>query len=181
MSGWEQLPDDSAAIQEIFAARARALARPLETALREETDRCVILALGVERYGIDVRFVQEIHAVGEITSIPGVPPFWAGLVNLRGRLYPVLDLRRYLIPHGAPDTPQTGGKIVLVAVSGVEVALLVDDAPTVRSIARAEIGPPLGETVISRRQVIAGITSDLLSVLDLEVLLKDPQLVVKEE
>jgi chemotaxis signal transduction protein len=69
----------------------------------------------------------------------------------------------------------------LVSAIGLDVGLLVDDVPGVRQLAQAEIGPPLMEIGGGKRPIIAGVTSDLLSVLDLEALLSDPRLIGQEE
>src|SRR5688572_24011231 len=83
-------------VQSILLARARELARPPQAETRGETVELVVLALGAERYGVSSQNVQAVHALAGLTPAPGLPPFWAGLVNLRGRLVPVLNLRRYL-------------------------------------------------------------------------------------
>lgn len=170
---------DSGAIQRIFEERARALARPLEAESAGEMVVLVVLALGAVRYGVDIHHVQEVQPLGRLTPVPGVPPRWAGLVSLRGRLYPVLDLYRHL---GLPEAkPVAVGRIVLVSAAGLEVGLLVDDVPDVQPTSRAEIGPALTMAASAGRQFVTGVTKDLLSVLDLETLLADPALVVQED
>ena len=87
---------DPSQVQRILEARARELSREPEADARGDTVELVVLALGPERYGVAGQLVQAIHPLSGLTSVPGLPAFWAGLVNLRGRLYPVLNLRRYL-------------------------------------------------------------------------------------
>ena len=214
------LPEDA---QRILEARARRLAQPPDAPIAGEMLELVILALGTERLGVDVRHVQEIQPLGELTPVPGVAAFWAGLINLRGRLYPVLDLRRYLgLPprrEGRLNQPvsqpsKAGGdprprqvaarrspgdreidadagapqdKVVLASAAGMEIALLVDDAPEVRQMPAADVGPPL-VTASGRHQVIAGITAGrrqeraaLLTILDLEALFSDPALIAQDQ
>src|SRR5690349_9237136 len=106
------MTDQSAArIEQILEERARALGRvPAAEAAQQEAE-LVVVALGAERYGVDILQVQTIQALTGLARVPGLPAFWAGLVNLRGRLYPVLNLRRYL---ALPGQPAEGGKLVLV-------------------------------------------------------------------
>ena len=118
-----------------------------------------------------------MRATTESRSIPGTPSFWAGLVNLRGHLYPVLALADYLELPIAIN--MNDAKIVLVNASGLKVALLVDDVLEIRSILPTEIGPTLKNSG-SQGGMIRGLTASLLSVLDLEVLLLDARLVVQE-
>ncbi len=170
---------DAATIQRILEARARALAQPLQTESRVEGSEMVVLALGSERYGVEIKYVQEIRPLISLTRVPSTPTFWAGLVNLRGRLFPVLDLRRYLSLPG--NSPSTNGKVILVSAHGLEVGLLADDVLGVRQVASADIAPLVGEASGARREIISGVTSDFLSVIDLEMLLADQKLVVQEE
>jgi purine-binding chemotaxis protein CheW len=140
----------------------------------------VVLAIGPERYGVPAEQVQEIQALANLARVPGLPPFWAGVVNLHGRLYPVLNLRRYLGLPGAP--PEHGGQVALVTAAGLSVALWVDDVPAVRQVRAADIGPSLAETSEGPKLTgVRGVTRDLLAVLDLGVLLADARLVVQDE
>jgi purine-binding chemotaxis protein CheW len=172
--------DDSAGLDTVMAIleeRARALARPAEASEPVEALSLVVLAVGGERYGVEIRHVREVHSVSPPTPVPGTPPFWIGLVNARGGLYPLLDLRRYL---GLPER-EGPGRMVLVAGAGLVVGLMVDDVPEVRDVPLSDIRPPLGAVPGPMQRVVRGVTPDLLSVIDLEALLADPQLVMDDE
>jgi purine-binding chemotaxis protein CheW len=108
-----------------------------------------------------------------------VPAFWAGVVNLRGRLLPVLDLRHYL--HLPALTAPSGGLIVVVAAANLTLALWTSDVPGVRQVPQDDLQTSLLEVPGVPRNLVAGVTSDLLCVLDLDTLLADPQLVVQLE
>ena len=183
--------------QTILEARAQALAQPPPTAPAEDVMSLVVLALGAEKYGIDIRSVVEIQPAGPITRLPGVPPMWLGLTNLRGRLYPVLDLCHYLSLNRLP-TPEATRRLVLVVGSGeagvkevgvkedgfmevgfMEVGFIVDDAPHVRQVSLSDLSAPLVESA-GQSGVMMGITADLLTVLDVDKLLRDARLVVQD-
>ncbi|MGC8781758.1 MAG: chemotaxis protein CheW [Anaerolineae bacterium] len=175
----------SEAERRILVERARRLAQPPEAPVSGETVDLVVLTLGAETYGVEARFVQEVFPLDEVTPVPQAPAFWAGLVNLRGHLYPLLDLRGFL----GLSVPSTSGdekgraeprKVVLVTAAGLEVGLLVDDVPQVRQVLRREIGASLAEAAGAGGGFTAGVTADLLAVLDVEALLADPRLVVQE-
>ena len=162
--------------------RALRLARPPEAQACGDVLDVVVLVLGSERLAIDVRCVQEIQRPGHLSRVPGVPPFWAGLANVRGHLYPVLDLRRYLkLSSPLGSASHLAGKVVLASAGDLEVGLLVDDATEVRSVLASEIGPPLVDEPRDRCPAITGVTFDLLSILDLDTLLADPALVLQDE
>lgn len=172
---------DRAAIQAIFEERASVLARSSEDAARGETTGLLVLALGDERYGVDMQRVQEIEELQRLTPVPGTPAAWAGLVNLRGSMYPVLDLRRYLSLPAAEASEQRVAKVALVSAAGLTVGLMVDEVPEVRHVATEEISAPVAESAGGRPDIVRGVTPDMLSVLDLDVLLSDPALVVEDE
>lgn len=169
--------------QAILEARAQALAQPPAAAPAEDVMSLVVLALGVEKYGIDIRSVVEIQPAGPITRLPGAPPTWLGLTNLRGRLYPVLDLRRYLSLNRLASSA-TMQRLVLVAGTGdnadMEVGFIVDDAPHVRQVSLSDLSAPLVEPAAGQPNVMVGVTADLLTVLDVDRLLRDPCLAAQD-
>ncbi len=167
-------------VQRILEARAQALARPLAVDAPGDMLELVVLAVGPDRYGVAADQVQEIQVLTGLTRVPGLPAFWAGVVNLHGRLYPVLNLRRYLDLPGA--APEQGSKLALVLAAGLSVALWVDDVPEVRQVPVAAIGPTLVDAAANAKvPVVRGVTPDLLAVLNLETLLADTRLVVQDE
>jgi purine-binding chemotaxis protein CheW len=170
---------DTDDITRVLEERARALARSSdEDETSGETIGMVVLAVGDERYGVEVQDVQEIEPLDKITPIPGTPAFWTGVVNLRGSMYPVLDIERYL---GLPASEEVESpKVALVSRNGISVGLLVDEVPEIRPVKVSEIGPPVADGS-SKAEVVRGVTPDMLSVLDLEALLSDPALVIEDD
>jgi len=84
----------------------------------------VVFGLADESYGVHVLAVEEIIRLQEITAIPHAPAFVEGVINLRGRVIPVLDLRKRF---GLPPTEATKStRIVVVEASGMTVGLVVD-------------------------------------------------------
>ena len=171
-------PPDEAA-QRVLEERARALATVLEAEEPVDTVELVVLTVGSERYGVDAERVGEVRPLAELTPVPGAPPFWAGIVNVRGTLHPVLDLRRYLGLADADGGDQER-TVVLVSGAGLTVGLMVDDAAGVRPVPAGAIGPPLGAASEAVNAAVRGVTEDLLAILDIQALLADPRLVVRE-
>jgi purine-binding chemotaxis protein CheW len=166
-------------INPILEERAAALARSSEEdETSGETISLVVLAVGDERYGVEVQDVQEIEPLEKLTPIPGTPAFWTGVVNLRGSMYAVLDIERYLGLPASDDAENP--KVALVSRGGLSVGLLVDEVAEIRKVRSSEIGPPVADGS-SKAEVVRGVTPDMLSVLDLEALLADPALVVEDE
>jgi chemotaxis signal transduction protein len=134
------------------------------------------MAVGDERYALELGHVLAIEPELELTAVPGVPGFWSGLANVHGSLFPILDLGRYL--GIAALRPAGERRLVLVNGGGVDIGLLVDEVSDVSWIRRDALRPPPD---VSGRRVVSGVTEDLVSLLDLRELLADPALVVDDE
>ena len=172
-------PESPSDFQRILRERARRLAQPPRVEAPGDTREFVVAALSDEHYGFAVEDVLEILKADGLTVLPGGPSFWVGLINLRGRLAPVLDLRAWL--GLAPMPPGQPGKIIIVGQAGLVAGLLVDDVPALRSVPVSQIGPPLAPVSTGDSQAIVGLTTDLLAIIDLRKLLSDPRLVVQED
>lgn len=167
----------------ILEERARELARPMEDEERGEITSLLILGVRAELYGIDITVAQETRPFTQMAPLPNVPPFWKGLVNVRGRLCPVLDLARYLEvpdqPVAQEDTAAGPGMLVVVGGATATVALLVDSLGEIRRIPAGSIKPSPAESLGGASRAILGVTHDLVSVLDTEALLGDRRLIVQ--
>ncbi|WP_027397528.1 chemotaxis protein CheW [Anaerovibrio lipolyticus] len=92
----------------------------------------VAFKLRNEEYGFSILNVQEIKGLTDITRVPFAPEFIKGVINLRGSVLPVIDLKRRL---GLEDTPYTANtRIVIVQLDEVSVGMLVDAVTEVRTI-----------------------------------------------
>ena len=133
-----------------FAAPARE-----QRAAAEATEHLATFFLDREEYGVDVRQVQEIRRVTEITGVPRAPDFIRGVINLRGRILPVLDLRRKL---GLGEVePVRATRIVVVRVKERLLGLLVDGASQVLKVEVSRIEPPPEEVLEKGGDYIRGV------------------------
>jgi len=133
-----------------FAAPARE-----ERAAVEATEHLATFFLDREEYGVDVRLVQEIRRVGEITQVPRAPDFVRGVMNLRGRIIPVIDLKRKL---GMGDVASSrAARIVVVRLQERLLGLLADGASQVLKVPVSLIEPPPEEVVEKGGDYIRGV------------------------
>src|SRR5438093_9650122 len=138
------------------------------------SDTCQYLtfALGGEEYGVEILKVQEIRGYAPITPIPNTPPHVMGVMNLRGSIIPVVDLRRTLTMPATEYTPFT--VIVVVTVGTRVMGMIVDAVSDVLDIARAEIQPtPDFGTQVDARfvQGMARAGGKLVILLDIDLVL----------
>lgn len=95
--------------------------------------------LGAEEYGLEILRVQEIRAISSITPVPHTPPYVKGVMNLRGAVLPVLDLRTRL---GMADAAHGRQTVIIVAIVDARaVGLVVDNVCDVLAVPRDGIEP----------------------------------------
>lgn len=93
--------------------------------------------LSEEEYGLEILKVQEIIGVMDITPLPGTPAYLCGVINLRGKVIPVVDLRLKFDMEAVSRTSETC--IIVVKVQGMERGIVVDKVSEVANINAAEI------------------------------------------
>lgn len=166
--------------RQILRTRAQALARPLaRPAQAEGMLELLEFRLAQERYALETRWVREVSVFKELTPLPCCPPFVLGIVNVRGRILPVLDLKKFF------DLPEKGltdlHRIVLVGGNDLELGLLADTIVGVRTIPAADLQSSLPTLTGVRSDYLQGVTAERLVVLDLARILADPKIIVHEE
>jgi purine-binding chemotaxis protein CheW len=118
---------------------ARANAAELQSAFTEDTMQVVSFKVGQEHYGIDIQLVREIRAWQVATQLPNTPPFVRGVINLRGTIVPVLDLRARF-GQGTTE-PSAAHVIIVVAIGTRIVGILVDAVSDIVTLPKGDIKP----------------------------------------
>ncbi len=89
---------DAAGVDALMQQRARELARPLADGAAEgEHIEVLEFILAHERYAIETAWVQEVYPLRQLTPLPGTPAFVLGVVNVRGKIISVMDLRVFFL------------------------------------------------------------------------------------
>lgn len=170
---------DPARVQEIMQQRAAALARPkVDETKTEDAVELLVVQVGAERFGIDVRNAREVFPLDALAEIPGVADDWAGIINRRGVIYPVISAGRYLGTRSS--APAENAYVVLLRAPDEAVGLLVDAVLGLESVASHAINE-LGRGSGERSEAIEGVTDDMLAVLDIHSILDDLQPTPEEE
>lgn len=113
----------------------------------------VSFKIGSEEFGVDILRVQEIIRMVEITKVPQAPIYVEGVINLRGRVIPVIDLRKRLNLELAEMDKNT--RIVVVDIGGNIMGMIVDSVSEVLRLPSNTIEPP--------PDLVSGIDSDHIS------------------
>src|SRR6478752_6124126 len=140
--------------------------------MKDNAREMLVFKLGSEEYGVDILKVQEIRGYEKVTPIPRSPDYLKGVVNLRGTIVPVIDLR---IRFGMPDPAYDSLTVVIVLrIAGRVVGAVVDAVSDVVRLAENEIreAPKLGAMVDS--SYLSGVATQgdpMILALDIEKLL----------
>jgi len=166
--------------QKILRARARSMAASgkKEAPSPDLLLEVVEFVLGPEHYGIESSHIREIYPLSEFTPLPCTPAFVLGLVNVRGQILSIINIKKLF------DLPEKGltdlNKIIIVHARQMELGILADAVLGVRSIAMEELHPALPTLTGIRAEYLKGITKDPLVVLDVEKILADEKILVDE-
>src|SRR5690554_287243 len=145
--------------------------------------KVIVFTLGKESYGVEVEKVRTIERMGKLTRVPKTPPFVKGVINLRGIVVPVIDLRGRF---GLEETEFTvNTRNIIVNVEDIEVGLIVDSASDVIDIDSDSIEDPpeiVGGIRAKYLQGVAKMSDDtLLIMLNLKEVLNKQEIIQLEE
>ncbi|MCF8033573.1 MAG: chemotaxis protein CheW [Desulfarculaceae bacterium] len=175
----------NASQQQMLERRARELARRIGREQEEVWDLAMVtFGQGRERYGVELPFLREVQPLKGLnwSPVPCTPPFIVGVVNLRGRLYSVMDLSSFL---GA-GTAEVGEHAHVLLVGGgrlpgggqMELGLLSEDLPRIRRISRQNLREPRDTVSPEAEKYFQGVTKDMVALLEIDSLLSDPAIIV---
>ena len=164
----------------ILKERSRALAKEQD---RTVVDRSFIeiteFRLAAETYGIESLFVREVYQLKDFTPLPGVPSFVLGIVNVRGQILSVVDLKKIF------NLPDKGlgelNKVIILHNDRMEFGVLADAVLGTRPVALDAIqAPPVTVTGIGA-EYLKGITGERTVILDAKKILEDEKIILNEQ
>ena len=175
--GW--MPD-AEQTKRILKARAQALAGESgKTQTDTEYLEVMEFRLAHEKYAVESRHVREVCTLENLTPLPGTPAFVPGIVNVRGEIFSVIDIKKFfdLPEKGLPDIH----KIIVLHSENMLFGILADTIAGVRQIPLAEIQSSLPTLTGIREEYLKGVTPDRTVILDAEKLLADEKIIVREQ
>lgn len=119
----------------------------------DELLQLVTFSIGEDEFGVNILKVQEIIRTMEITKVPRAPDFVDGVINLRGKVIPIIDLRNRFGLNAKPEDKDT--RIIVTEINSVIVGFVVDAVSEVLRIPAGTVEPP--------PPVVAGVDSDYIS------------------
>ena len=138
-----------------------------------------------EKYGLEILKVREIMGMMDVTSVPTTPPFVRGVINLRGKVIPVVDLRLKFGLEAKEDTQRTCIIVVHLTHTAQEMTMgiIVDEVSDVLDIDQNQIEPPPSFGANIRTDFILGmgkVDQKVMTMLDIDRVLSDQEIALVE-
>lgn len=145
----------------------------------EEYLEVVAFLLAHEKYAIETVYIREVCPLEKLTLLPLTPPFVLGIINLRGQILSVIDLRKFF------DLPEKGltnlNRVIVLHSGDMEFGILADEILGVQSFPMSDIQSSLPLATGTRAEYLKGVTGDRVVILDGDKILTDEKIVVHEE
>jgi purine-binding chemotaxis protein CheW len=164
----------------ILQTRALTLAR--EASLGEgveDVTEVLEFTLAYERYAVETQYVNQVAMLEQLIPLPCTPDFVRGIVNLRGAILPVLDLKNFfeLPVKGLTDL----NKIIVLQSEKILFGILADEIVGVRNILLRDVQSSLPTLTGVRKDYLKGVTPERVTLLDAEKLLISENIIVQEQ
>lgn len=141
----------------------------------------VIFKLANEDYGLPIQKVQEINRIVPVTRLPQTPDFMEGIINLRGRVIPVVDLRKRFGLIAKPHEDDT--RIMIVDIGGQTVGIIVDAVNEVVQMPGSSIEPPPPTFILDARYIegVGKLENRLIILLNIDQVLTSQETIALKE
>jgi purine-binding chemotaxis protein CheW len=167
-------------IRIILKNRAVAMAQePEQKKVASAVIEVITFTLAAETYGIESAFVREVYQLKDFTPLPGAPSFIFGIVNVRGQILPVVDLKKFF------NLPGKGlgemNKVIILSNAQMEFGIMADIVNGTQAIELEDIltVPPTVSGI--GEKYLKGVTKEHIMVLEAESILNDEKIIVNEQ
>jgi len=165
--------------QAILRERARLLARTEAGEQSTEVVDVVEFMLAHEHYAVGIEAVVEVYPLKEMTPLPCTPAFVRGVVNVRGQIVAVIDIKTFFNLPG--NALADSNKVIILGSDATKLAVLADEVLGVRELPAGALQPALPTMGGIGAEYLLGVTVERLMVLDAGRILADERIVVDEE
>ncbi|PKP34166.1 MAG: chemotaxis protein CheW [Bacteroidetes bacterium HGW-Bacteroidetes-17] len=147
--------------------------------LHEETMEIIVFKLAAEYYAIETKFVREVYLLKDYTILPGIPAFILGVINVRGQIISVIDLKKFF------GLPETGigelNKVIIIQNDEMEFGILADNIQGTQLIPLSAIQTNLSNISDIGSDYLKGVTNEHFIILDAKKMLEDENIIVNQE
>ena len=146
----------------------------LNIAREYDTVQYIVIKIGEEQYGIDIRYIDNIVRMQSITRVPHVQPYFAGVINIRGEVVPVMSLRLKMGLEA--DVYENKTRIIIVKLeNNAPIGLIVDEVKEVVTLDETSIDEVIRDSKVDETYIngIGKNGDTLISLLDLNAVISD--------
>ncbi|MCD6354089.1 MAG: chemotaxis protein CheW [Prolixibacteraceae bacterium] len=166
--------------EKILKERARLL-REIKEQPRDKGEQMEALefVLANERYAIDTTFIAEVIRIKKLTPLPGTPAFILGIINVRGRILSVIDIKKLF---NLPDEGISNlNRVIIVKNGAIEFGILTDEIIGNFPLTLNSLQKKISSLESSYKNFVLGITSERLIVLDLKEIINSDKIIVNDK
>lgn len=149
----------------------------LNIALEYDTVQYIVIKIGEEQFGIDIKYIENIVRMQKITRVPSVQPYFKGVINLRGEVVPVMSLRVKM--KLADDVYTNNSRIIIVKTdNNAPLGIIVDEVKEVVTLDERSIDEVARDSKLVDETFINGIGKNgdnLISLLDLNMVISEKE------
>lgn len=172
----ESFSNDEETVNRILRRRAQELAKPPISIDKDDFREILAFSFAGENYALETFYVQEVCMLKNLAALPGTPPFLAGVMNLRGKILAIIDLRSFfeLPPKGITEL----NRVIVIENEHTRFGLLVDAIEGVKQLKNSDLQENLPTLQGIREKFLVGVTVQMTALLDGSRLLSDEKLKV---
>ncbi len=164
----------------ILRERALKLAKKRDTGRQDgETLEVIEFTLAHEHYAVEMSYIREVYALKDLTPVPCTPSHILGIINLRGQVISVTDVREYFDLPKREISDQF--RVLVVKNSNMELGILAESVVGERKVPLEDIQSQLLASQSVKEGYIKGVTKERLIIMDMEKFLSDESIVVYQE
>lgn len=134
-----------------------------------------------ERYAIEVLYVSDVHSARNVTMLPCTPAFIIGIINFRGKIISVIDIRNFLGFSAESTDAESVRKVIVVKLNDIEIGIAADAILGCDKIYISEIQKNALPSIDFKSSYFKGVTKERSIVLDIKNILMDEKIIVNEE
>lgn len=167
-------------IDEVLKSRAKKLSGKIEGRdLVQETFHLLSFRLGKEIYAAEMKFAVAVYAYHNVITLPGLPSFVLGVMNIRQQIFSILDLHQ-LLSLGQNAGDRKTDKVILIKDGDLEFGVCVDEVYGEKLIEKSYMKSIPTAFHKAQKELLIGVTPDNAIVLDFGVLCKKKELIVNQ-
>ena len=144
-----------------------------------ENFETLVFMLSNEKYAINSTYVSEVSEFSEITPLPCSPSFLIGIVNLRGKIFSVIDLKKFL--NLKSDLDSIKGKVIFLKHNDIDIGIITDKILGNTKIYSSDLQGDITTITDLPENIIVGVTKENIIALDIEKFLMNEKLIIDEK